>query len=144
MRFQGIQNIDFFASFRILFASIHDGILASSACYTRLLASLSIIFLAMTAHHPHRRLKTLAARSATSIALALTLALPARADVPAPVDQPYPGTIVLNVDATNLAQQVFQMRMSIPVKPGPLTLLYPQWLPANHGPNGPITQLAGL
>jgi hypothetical protein len=98
----------------------------------------------MTAHHSHRRFKTLAARSATAVALALTLAGPARADVPAPVDQPYPGTIVLNVDATNLSQQVFQMRMSIPVKPGPLTLLYPQWLPANHGPNGPITQLAGL
>jgi hypothetical protein len=43
-----------------------------------------------------------------------------------------------------LSQQIFRMRMSIPVKPGPLTLLYPQWLPANHGPNGPITQLAGL
>jgi hypothetical protein len=63
---------------------------------------------------------------------------------PGAVDQPYPGTIVLNVDATNLSQQIFRMRMSIPVKPGPLTLLYPQWLPANHGPNGPITQLAGL
>jgi predicted metalloprotease with PDZ domain len=51
---------------------------------------------------------------------------------------------VLNVDATDLSQQVFRMHMTIPVKPGPLTLLYPQWLPANHGPNGPITQLAGL
>jgi predicted metalloprotease with PDZ domain len=98
----------------------------------------------MTAHHSHRRFKTLAARSATAVVLALTLAGQARADVPAPSNQPYPGTIVLNVDATNLSQQVFQMRMSIPVKPGPLTLLYPQWLPANHGPNGPITQLAGL
>jgi predicted metalloprotease with PDZ domain len=76
--------------------------------------------------------------------LALALAFPAHADVPAPVDQPYPGTIVLNVDATDLSQQVFRMHMTIPVKPGPLTLLYPQWLPANHGPNGPITQLAGL
>jgi predicted metalloprotease with PDZ domain len=36
------------------------------------------------------------------------------------------------------------MKMSIPVKPGPLTLLYPQWLPGNHGPSGPLTQLAGL
>jgi predicted metalloprotease with PDZ domain len=102
----------------------------------------------MTAHLPHRRFKTLAARSATTLALALTLAFPALAEaqlsVPAPVDQPYPGTIVLNVDATNLSQQIFRMRMNIPVKPGPLTLLYPQWLPANHGPNGPITQLAGL
>jgi hypothetical protein len=77
----------------------------------------------MTAHHPHRRFKTLATRSATAAALALTLALPARADVPAPVEPTYPGTIVLNVDATNLSQQIFQMRMSIPVKPGPQTLL---------------------
>ena len=84
-------------------------------------------------------------RSASALALALALAFPAaHADVPAPTNPTYPGTIVLNVDATNLSQQVFQMRMSIPVKPGPLTLLYPQWLPANHGPNGPITQLAGL
>nr|WP_314543352.1 peptidase M61 [uncultured Massilia sp.] len=93
-----------------------------------------------------QRIKTLATRSASTVALTLSLALafPAHADVPAPVDQPYPGTIVLNVDATNLSQQIFRMHMTIPVKPGPLTLLYPQWLPANHGPNGPITQLAGL
>jgi predicted metalloprotease with PDZ domain len=81
-----------------------------------------------------------------SLALPLTLApaAPARADVPAPLDQPYPGTLVLNVDATDLAQQVFRVRLRIPVSPGPLTLLYPQWLPGNHGPSGPITQLAGL
>ncbi|WP_075792783.1 M61 family metallopeptidase [Massilia putida] len=84
------------------------------------------------------------APAVSAAVLALALAFPARADVPAPVDQPYPGTIVLNVDATDLSQQVFRMHMTIPVKPGPLTLLYPQWLPANHGPNGPITQLAGL
>jgi predicted metalloprotease with PDZ domain len=99
----------------------------------------------MTSHITQRTSSSLAARSVTTLALALALAFPAaRADVPAPVDQPYPGTIVLNVDATNLSQQVFRMRMSIPVQPGPLTLLYPQWLPANHGPSGPITQLAGL
>ena len=84
------------------------------------------------------------ASTVSATALALALAFPARADVPAPVDQPYPGTMVLNVDATDLSQQIFRMHMTIPVKPGPLTLLYPQWLPANHGPNGPITQLAGL
>ncbi|MES2128516.1 MAG: peptidase M61 [Pseudomonadota bacterium] len=59
-------------------------------------------------------------------------------------DQAYPGTIVLKVDATNLGQQIFRMRETIPVKAGDLTLLYPQWLPANHGPNGPLNQLAGL
>ena len=94
----------------------------------------------MTAHSPF----SLAAKSASALALALALAFPAQAAVPAPVDQPYPGTIVLKVDATNLSQQIFRMRMTVPVKPGPMTFLYPQWLPANHGPSGPLTQLAGL
>jgi predicted metalloprotease with PDZ domain len=34
--------------------------------------------------------------------------------------------------------------MTIPVKPGPLTLLYPQWIPGEHGPTGPIENLVGL
>jgi predicted metalloprotease with PDZ domain len=78
------------------------------------------------------------------VALIAAITLPARAAVPPPLDQPYPGTIVLKVDATNLSQQIFRMKMSIPVKPGPLTMLYPQWLPGNHGPSGPLSQLAGL
>src|SRR5438067_1276504 len=99
----------------------------------------------MTQHLSPRRLRAFAIRSTSALALAAALAAaPARADVPVPADQPYGGTIVLNVDATDLSQQIFRMHMTIPVKPGPLTLLYPQWLPANHGPNGPITQLAGL
>ncbi|GAB3435006.1 peptidase M61 [Massilia solisilvae] len=86
----------------------------------------------------------LAARTASALALALALALPAHADVPAVGNSAYPGTICLTVDATDLSQQIFRVRMSIPVQPGPLTLLYPQWLPGNHGPSGPLTQLAGL
>jgi predicted metalloprotease with PDZ domain len=93
----------------------------------------------MTAQLKHRLLPIVAL-----LASLASLALPARAGVPAPGDQPYPGTIVLKVDATNLSQQIFRMKMSIPVTPGPLTLLYPQWLPGNHGPSGPLTQLAGL
>ena len=79
-----------------------------------------------------------------ALALAAATALPAHAEVPVPGSQPYPGTIVLKVDATDLNHQIFHMHETIPVKPGALTLLYPQWLPANHGPNGPLTQLAGL
>ena len=90
----------------------------------------------MTAPFKHRLLPI--------VALLASIALPARAEVPPPLDLPYPGTIVLKVDATNLSQQIFRIRMSIPVKPGPLTMLYPQWLPGNHGPSGPLTQLAGL
>jgi predicted metalloprotease with PDZ domain len=80
----------------------------------------------------------------TAAALAFVLCAPTHAAVPAVGDQPYPGTIVLNVDATDLTQQIFKVRMTIPVQAGPLTLLYPQWLPGNHGPSGPLTQLAGL
>jgi predicted metalloprotease with PDZ domain len=66
------------------------------------------------------------------------------ATLAAPADQPYPGTIVLRVDASNTAQQIFRVQESIPVHPGKLTLLYPQWVPGNHGPSGPLNQLAGL
>ena len=34
--------------------------------------------------------------------------------------------------------------MSMPVKPGPMTLLYPEWIPGEHGPTGPIADLVGL
>lgn len=112
-------------------------------------ASLSLSRFAMTAT---RRFLLRAARPAGAVALASALAFPAHAAavpaaapaVPAVGEASYPGTIALHVDATNLAQQVFRMRMSIPVRPGPMTLFYPQWAPGNHGPNIPLTQLAGL
>ncbi len=69
---------------------------------------------------------------------------PVRA-VPAPQDTPYRGEIALDVDLTDLDRRVFDVRERLPVAgPGPLTLLYPRWLPGNHGPTGPIQSLAGL
>ena len=65
--------------------------------------------------------------------------------IAAPQDVPYPGMLRLSVDATDLDRRIFQVHESIPVaSPGPLTLLYPQWLPGNHASSGPIDQLAGL
>lgn len=66
------------------------------------------------------------------------------ADVPPPLDVEYPGTLTLHVDATDLDHRIFRVRETIPVKPGPLTLLYPQWLPGSHSPRGPIDKVAGL
>src|SRR4029453_10835393 len=81
----------------------------------------------------------------TSAALVLwTLAATVRAEIPAPVDVAYPGTLKLVVDAVDVDHRVFRVREDIPVTPGPLTLLYPQWLPGNHAPRGPIDKLAGL
>jgi predicted metalloprotease with PDZ domain len=65
-------------------------------------------------------------------------------EIPAPADSAYPGTLKLQVDATDLEHRIFRAHEEIPVAPGPLTLLYPQWLPGNHSPSGPIDKLAGL
>ncbi|HEY5289428.1 MAG TPA: peptidase M61, partial [Caulobacteraceae bacterium] len=65
--------------------------------------------------------------------------------IAAPRDAPYPGVIRLAVDATDLARGIFSVHETVPVGgPGPLTLLFPQWLPGEHKPDGPIDQLAGL
>jgi len=62
----------------------------------------------------------------------------------APADTPYPGVISLMVDTTNVNDRVFNVRETIPVKSGEMTLLYPQWLPGTHSPSNPIGNLAGL
>ncbi len=62
----------------------------------------------------------------------------------APQDRPYPGTIGLLVDLTDIERRVVNVHETIPVQPGELTLLYPKWIPGNHSPTGPISKLAGL
>jgi len=52
--------------------------------------------------------------------------------------------IALFVDATEAPRKIFHARMTIPAKPGTLTLYYPKWIPGEHGPTGPIQDLAGL
>jgi predicted metalloprotease with PDZ domain len=52
--------------------------------------------------------------------------------------------IRLTVDATEAPRRVLHARLEIPVRPGPLTLVYPKWIPGNHTPSGPIADLVGL
>ena len=66
------------------------------------------------------------------------------ADATSPLAASWPGIIKVDVDATDLDHRIFRVREQIPVAAGPLTLLYPQWLPGKHGPRGPIDKLAGL
>ena len=71
--------------------------------------------------------------------------LPAPASVSAPRDVPYPGSIQLSVDATDIDRHIFSVRERIPVRGGEsIVLLYPQWLPGSHSPTGRIENLAGL
>lgn len=65
--------------------------------------------------------------------------------IPAPLDRPFKGVIDLQVDATDTNHRVFSIRQRIPVAGGkPVTLLYPRWESASHGPSLTVTDLAGL
>jgi predicted metalloprotease with PDZ domain len=95
---------------------------------------------ALVSRRPHRLACAIALSFASLAAAPLVLA----ATRPAAQDVPYPGTISLHVDASDTGQGIFRVHESIPVKPGMLTLLYPQWIPGDHSPTGPIAMLAGL
>jgi predicted metalloprotease with PDZ domain len=65
--------------------------------------------------------------------------------VPAARDVPYPGTMQLEVDATDTERAIFSVRQVIPVAgAGDMVLLVPEWLPGAHGPDGGTSKLAGL
>lgn len=52
--------------------------------------------------------------------------------------------IKITADLTDAPRKIIHAQMTIPVKPGPLTLLYAKWIPGEHMPDGPIDNLAGL
>ncbi|MFT3763067.1 MAG: M61 family peptidase [Pseudoxanthomonas sp.] len=78
------------------------------------------------------------------LGLTCALSLPAVADVPEPRDVPYPGTIRIDVDATNLSQRIFKIKQTLPVQAGELVLQYPKWVPGGHTPRNPIDKIAGI
>jgi predicted metalloprotease with PDZ domain len=53
-------------------------------------------------------------------------------------------SIRLSVDLTDAPRNIYHAHLTIPVKAGPLTLVYPKWIPGNHRPSGPIVNLTGL
>jgi predicted metalloprotease with PDZ domain len=53
--------------------------------------------------------------------------------------------IVLVVDAREAPRNILHVQETMPVsQAGPLTLVYPKWIPGEHGPTGPIENLAAL
>ncbi len=55
-----------------------------------------------------------------------------------------PGVTSIDVDASEAPRRLIHTKMSVPVKAGPMSLLYPKWIPGEHGPTGPIEDLAGV
>jgi predicted metalloprotease with PDZ domain len=70
--------------------------------------------------------------------------VPTVATVPIVTIAPPPAALGLVVDASDAPQQILHATLSVPAAPGPLTLVYPKWLPGDHGPSGPVTDLVGL
>ena len=54
------------------------------------------------------------------------------------------GQIGLAVDLRDAPKKVIHAVETIPVASGALTLVYPKWIPGEHGPTGPIDNQAGL
>ncbi|MDB5706489.1 MAG: peptidase [Sphingomonas bacterium] len=65
--------------------------------------------------------------------------------IPDARDIPYPGTITLDIDATDTKRGIFTTRETIPVaQAGSMVLLFPKWLPGNHSPTGQLDKVVGL
>ena len=52
--------------------------------------------------------------------------------------------ITLSVDLTDAPRKILHATEVMPVTPGPLTVVYPKWIPGEHGPTGPIENMAGF
>ncbi|MDQ1388669.1 MAG: hypothetical protein QOF56_2123 [Acidobacteriaceae bacterium] len=53
-------------------------------------------------------------------------------------------SIRLHVDLTDAPRNLYHAKLNIPAKPGPMTLVFPKWIPGNHRPSGPIAGLTGI
>src|SRR5215472_15971018 len=54
------------------------------------------------------------------------------------------GAITIAVDAREAPRRIFHVVETIPAAEGALALRYPKWIPGEHSPAGPITDLVGL
>ncbi len=69
-------------------------------------------------------------------ALSLALALQAHGAAPAPIR--------VELDATQAPSGLLHSHMTIPATAGTLTLAYPKWIPGEHSPGGPLSQVIRL
>ncbi len=63
----------------------------------------------------------------------------AAAAVPAPAEP-----MVVQVDARDAPQMMLHAKIRVPAKGGPLTLVYPKWVPGTHGPTNKVADISGL
>jgi predicted metalloprotease with PDZ domain len=47
-------------------------------------------------------------------------------------------------DLTEAPRKLYHAEIDIPAKPGPLTLITPEWIPGEHRPSGPVENITGV
>jgi predicted metalloprotease with PDZ domain len=78
-------------------------------------------------------------RSTIALPLLLTAGL-AAAQSPSIQSTP----IQITADLSEAPRKLYHAEIELPVKPGPLTLITPEWIPGNHRPTGPVDDITGV
>jgi predicted metalloprotease with PDZ domain len=52
--------------------------------------------------------------------------------------------IQITADLTDAPRKLYHAEVDIPVKPGPIALTTPKWIPGNHRPTGPVDDITGV
>jgi predicted metalloprotease with PDZ domain len=77
-------------------------------------------------------------RTFAALAAAFLVAFPAAAILA----QPTP--IQITADLSDAPRKLYHAEITLPVKPGPLTLITPEWIPGTHMPYGPAEFISGI
>jgi len=52
--------------------------------------------------------------------------------------------LTIRLDASDVARRHIHTDLTLMVAPGPLTLVFPKWIPGEHAPTGPLNSMIGL
>jgi predicted metalloprotease with PDZ domain len=77
-----------------------------------------------------------------AVCAAVAFFAPSVAIVAQPAANATPIQIV--ADLTEAGRKLYHAEIDLPVKAGPLTLITPQWIPGNHRPTGPVSDITGV
>jgi len=66
------------------------------------------------------------------------------ASVPSARAQAGVAPIQIVADLSEAPRKLFHAEVDLPVKPGPLTLITPEWIPGTHRPEGPVSNIVGV
>lgn len=77
-------------------------------------------------------------------ALAEPRPAPPAPPIPAARNIAYPGVIDLRLDVSDSTRKIYSVVETIPVRPGPLVLSLPKWIPGEHSPSSQIALTSGL